>query len=190
MTTGTAVRTIKTTPMTTETATVTRREPATRRSRIVVAGLGNFLLRDDGVGVHAIQALQELLPRGVCTIELGGAVLDALHLFERTDRILAIDAMRAGGQPGTIYRFVVKDLNDRTVKASLHEIELLEALTLLKNDRRPAIAVLGVEPEMIDSGTELSPSVQTALPQVVAAAEYIVGRWNTPPLPMAPALAE
>jgi hydrogenase maturation protease len=190
MTTGTVIRTTKTTPMTTETTTVTRRGPGTRRSRIVVAGLGNFLLRDDGIGVHAIQALQELLPRGVCTIEVGSAVLDALRLFERTDRILAIDAMRAGGRPGTIYRFVVKDVDDRTIKTSLHEMELLEALKLLKNGHRPAIAVLGVEPEMIDSGTDLSPSVQTALPQVVAAAEYIVGRWHASPIPMAPTLAE
>ncbi len=73
------------------------------RQRILVAGFGNLLLKDDGVGVHAIRALrQDPLP-GVIAVEVGTAVLDALHLFEWAERILAIDAMQAAGPAGTIY---------------------------------------------------------------------------------------
>lgn len=148
-----------------------------RRPRILVAGLGNLLLQDDGVGVHAVRALQNGVPRGVRAVEVGTAVLDALHLVEWADRILAIDAMQAGGNPGTIYRFGVEDVAEAAVKTSLHEVDLLAALRFLTSGHRPEIAVLGVEPEMIDAGLDLSPSVQAALPRLVAAAKDIVTHW-------------
>ena len=149
-----------------------------RRPRVLVAGLGNLLLKDDGVGVHAVRALQHGVPRGVRAIEIGTAVLDALHLVEWADRVLAIDAMQAGGDPGTIYRYGVEDVADRTIGASLHEVDLVAALRFLTNGHRPEITVLGVEPETIAAGLELSPSVQAALPRLVAAVQEIVASWR------------
>src|SRR5512139_1293085 len=149
-----------------------------RRPRVLVAGLGNLLLKDDGVGVHVVRALQHGIPRGVQAVEVGTAVLDALHLVEWADRILAIDAMRAGGDPGTIYQFGVEDVADRAIRASLHEVDFLTVLRFLTSSHRPEIAVLGVEPETIDAGLDLSPSVQAALPRLVAAAQDIVARWR------------
>jgi hydrogenase maturation protease len=149
-----------------------------RRPRILVAGLGNLLLKDDGVGVHAVRALQGGVPRGVRAVEVGTAVLDALHLLEWADHVLAIDAMQAGGDPGTIYRFGVEDVAEAAVKASLHEVDLLAALRFLTSGHRPEIAVLGVEPETIEAGLDLTPSVQAALPRVVAAARDIVAGWR------------
>ena len=149
-----------------------------RRPRILVAGLGNLLLQDDGVGVHAVRALHDEVPRGVRAVEVGTAVLDALYLVEWADRILAIDAMQAGGDPGTIYRCGVADVADRALTASLHEVDFVTVLRFLTSGHRPEIAVLGVEPETIGAGLELSPSVQAALPQLVAAAQDIVTRWR------------
>lgn len=149
-----------------------------QRPRVLIAGLGNLLLKDDGVGVHAVRALQHGVPRGVRAVEIGTAVLDALHLLEWADRVLAIDAMQAGGDPGTIYRFGVEDVADRTIKASLHEVDLVAALRFLTTGHRPEIAVLGVEPETIGAGLDLSPSVQAALPRLVAAAQEIVTGWR------------
>jgi hydrogenase maturation protease len=155
----------------------THKESVSRRRRVLVVGLGNVLLRDDGVGVHAIRELQRSLPRHVRAVDVGTAVLDALHLFEWADRILAIDAMQADGPPGTIYRFGVEDVVERGLKASLHEVDLLAALRFLNMDRRPEILVMGVQPETIDYGTDLSVSVQAALPRLVAAARGIVAEW-------------
>ena len=73
--------------------------------RVLIAGLGNLLLRDDGVGVHAVRSMGNDLPPGVLAVEVGTAVLDALHLFEEAEMVIAIDAMKAGGAPGTIYSF-------------------------------------------------------------------------------------
>lgn len=108
--------------------------------------------------------------------EVGTAVLDALHLIEKADRLLAIDAMRAGGAPGTIYSFGVEDVKQQPTEASLHELNLLSALTLTR--RRPReITILGVEPGRIDYGLELTPAVQEALPRLVSAASRIVAKW-------------
>jgi hydrogenase maturation protease len=145
--------------------------------RILVAGLGNLLLRDDGVGVHAVRALQQNPPPGAIAVEVGTAVLDALHLLERADKVLAIDAMQAGCEPGTVYRCGVSDIGEEKQRASLHEVSLLSVLRFLPSDRRPEITILGVEPGAIDYGLELSREVEAALPQVVELAKDIVERW-------------
>ena len=139
-----------------------------RQVRTLVVGLGNVLLKDDGVGVHAVRELRKVLPRRIVAVEVGTAVLDALHLFEWADRIIGIDAMQAGGAPGTIYSFGVDDVEDQGVKASLHEMGLIAGLRFLKG-RRPAISMLAVEPETMETGLELSAPVQEALPKVVQA---------------------
>jgi hydrogenase maturation protease len=141
-----------------------------RPARILIAGLGNVLLKDDGVGVHAVRELKKVLPRQILAAEVGTAILDALHLFEWADRIIGIDAMQAGGPPGTIYSFGLEDVDDQGVKASLHEMGLLAGLRFMKGPR-PPISMLAVEPESMDCGLELSASVQEALPRLVAEAK-------------------
>jgi hydrogenase maturation protease len=140
-----------------------------RRAKTLVVGLGNILLKDDGVGVHAVRELQKVLPRRILAVDVGTAVLDALHLFEWADRIIGIDAMQAGGPPGTIYTFSVEDVDDQGVTASLHEMGLIAGLRFIKG-RRPAISMLAVEPETMEVGLELSTPVRDALPKLVAAA--------------------
>jgi len=146
--------------------------------RILVAGLGNLLLRDDGVGVHAVRALQQSPPPGAIVVEVGTAVLDALHLLERVEKVLAIDAMQVGREPGTVYRCGVSDVAEEEQRVSLHEVSLLSVLHFLPAGHRPEIAILGVEPGVIDYGLELSREVEAALPQVVELAKDIVERWT------------
>lgn len=149
-----------------------------RAPRILIAGLGNLLLMDDGVGVHAVQELQKAPPDNVVVAEVGTAVLNALDLLEWADKILAIDAMQAGGPPGTIYAFGTDDVERGGIQASLHELNLVAALNFLKNKAKPEIVVLGVEPEKIDYGLELTPAVAAALPRLTAAAREQVRRWK------------
>jgi hydrogenase maturation protease len=148
-----------------------------RRPRILVAGLGNLLLQDDGVGVHAVRAIEKLVPRGVRVVEVGTAVLDALHLFEWADKILAFDAMQAGGVPGTVYAFGAGDVEDSGVRTSLHEVGLAAALRFLTSGHTPDITILGVEPERIDYGLELTERVQAAVPAALDAARRIIDSW-------------
>jgi hydrogenase maturation protease len=148
------------------------------RPRVLIAGLGNVLLMDDGVGVHAVKELQRDVSPGVLAVEVGTAVLDALHLFEWADRVLAIDAMQAGGRTGTAYAFGIRDIREPSLQASLHELSLLGALRLLPTPRRPVVLVLGIEPEKIGYGLDLSPALQAALPKLVQEAKRIVTYWK------------
>ncbi len=153
-------------------------KPAAARQRILVVGLGNLLLADDGVGVHAVRELSRSRRRGVTVAEVGTAVLDALHLFERADRVLAIDAMQAGGPPGQIYSFSLEDAENPHSKVSLHDFGLRSIFEFLNTPRRPEILVLGVEPQTIDYGLDLSPAVRAALPRLLEEVDAAIQRWN------------
>lgn len=152
-----------------------------RGTRILVAGLGNLLLQDDGAGVHAVRLLEQDPPPGICLAEVGTAVVDALHLLEWAGYVLAVDALQAGGAPGTVYRCASGDVADEGLPASLHELGLLSVLRMLAPEAAPEVAILGVEPQVIDYGLELSPAVQAALPTVEAAVRSIVDGWCPDP---------
>jgi len=85
--------------------------------------------------------------------------------------------MQAGGEPGTLYAFGLDDVAQPGLQASLHELSLINALRFIKRETQPEIVILGVEPETIDYGLELSPAVAAALPQLTQAAREMVARW-------------
>jgi hydrogenase maturation protease len=144
--------------------------------KVLIAGLGNVLLRDDGVGVHAVRRLLRSPPPGALAVEVGTAVLDALHLFEEAERIIALDAVEAGGAPGTIYSLTWGEAEKAGGAVSLHEFGLLSALELMARRPPPEILILGVEPEVIEFGMELSPAVEGALPRLVREVRHRCGR--------------
>ena len=148
------------------------------RPRILVAGLGNVLLQDDGVGVHAVREICKHRHSGVVVAEVGTAVFDALHLLEWADKILVIDAMKAGHPPGTIYLLAGDSVEQRPSQTSLHELSLLSALNFIPRDLNPEIMVLGIEPEKIDYCLELTPLLRAGLPRVVQEAKNIFNRWK------------
>ncbi|MBZ0154932.1 MAG: hydrogenase maturation protease [Alphaproteobacteria bacterium] len=153
-------------------------EKKSHKKRILVAGLGNSLLRDGGVGVHAVRALQELDYPGVMVAEVGTAVLDALHLIEWADNILIIDAMQAGGEPGMIHSIRGYAIGKPGMHASLHQLSFMSALELIPEKGQPVITVLGVEPESIECGSELSPPVEKAIPHLVRIVGEILACWQ------------
>ena len=142
-----------------------------RSTKTLVVGLGNVLLKDDGVGVQAVRELRRLLPKRIVVAEVGTAVLDALHLFEWADRVIAIDAMQAGGEPGTIYSFGLDEIAE-SERVSLHEVGLRAAFRFLRGPL-PGVTILAVEPEDMDTGLELSPRVQAALPKLIQEAQRL-----------------
>jgi hydrogenase maturation protease len=148
-----------------------------RRPRILVAGLGNLLLRDDGVGVHAVRQFQTTALAACLAVDVGCAVFDALHLFEWAEKILLIDAMQAGGSPGTVYKISIDDVEGGGIAASLHELSVVHALRMLNKHPLPHVSLIGVEPKIIDYGLELSEVVETSLPLVLEAGNHILKEW-------------
>jgi hydrogenase maturation protease len=106
-------------------------------------------------------------------VELGTAVLDALNLLASARTVVALDAVQAGGPPGTIYEMPLAAVRKRGPSTSLHEFDLYAACRLLPADCRPDVVVVGVEPQSIECGLELSPSVQAVLPEFIGAARRV-----------------
>lgn len=138
--------------------------------RIVVVGVGNLLLKDEGIGIHAVQALQQLeLPPDVKLID-GGTSPDLIAYTRAGDKLIIVDAAKAGGEPGTIYRFKPEDLAaERASLASAHELGVVENLKLisLTGNEPGEIIIIGIEPREVEFGTELSPELQQKLPEIV-----------------------
>jgi hydrogenase maturation protease len=148
----------------------------------LVLGVGNILLKDEGVGVHVIQELQRrTLPGRVRLVDAGTAGLDALLSAEPVDKLIVIDALRAGGKPGTIYQIRLRtEQKDELIrifdrkgnsKISLHQIGLVEALSIAeKIQRAPGeTVVIGIEPEEVSCGLELTKSVKRKMPEIINA---------------------
>jgi hydrogenase maturation protease len=149
-----------------------------KKPKIIVAGLGNVLLRDDGVGIHAIRALQGNPVKGITSIEVGCAVFDSLYLLEVADKILLIDAMEAGGPPGSVYLCDLSDIDGRPEQGSLHHLSIITALQTFAKKRASIIKLVGIEPAVIDYGLELSDAVQGSLPRVCQLARSITREWK------------
>ena len=140
------------------------------RFRNVVVGVGNLLLKDEGVGVHIAHALQRMtIPQDTKVID-GGTSPDLPYYLKDTDRVVIIDAVKGGSKPGTIYRFHPRDINMESEEtASAHELGLgqsLEMMRLLGNEPKE-IVIIGIEPKEIDWGTELSPEIKAKMPEII-----------------------
>ena len=140
--------------------------------RIVVIGVGNLLMKDEGIGIHAVQELQAIdLPPDVKLID-GGTSPDLISYTRAGDKMIIIDAARAGGEPGAIYRFKPEDI--AAGKGSLnsaHEMGVVENLNLMTfTGNKPAeVVIIGIEPAVIDWGMELSPQLEKRLPEIIKA---------------------
>jgi hydrogenase maturation protease len=137
---------------------------------IVVIGVGNLLLKDEGIGIHVIKALQELdLPTDVRLID-GGTSPDLIAYTRAGDKMIIVDAARASGPPGTIYRFRPEDLaEEKGMLTSTHDLGVVQNLNLmsLTGNKPREIIIIGIEPGEIDWGTELSPELQQKIPEII-----------------------
>jgi len=146
----------------------------TRSRKTVILGLGNLLMGDEGVGVHVVRELKKLdLPPGIEPADGGTAAFDLLPILKQADKVIIVDAVRAGGKAGSIYRFRPDDIRSGSsviVALSLHQLTLKEVLHVARLlDIKPDIVIIGIEPQRITLGMGLSAALQRALPQVVAA---------------------
>lgn len=140
--------------------------------RTLILGLGNELLGDEGVGVHAARSLQQhALPEATKVVDAGTAIIETLFDLEQAERVIILDAMRAGGTPGTVYRTHLADCREKPVIASMHGFDIFRVMALTGRKDLPEITVFGVEPADIGWSLTLSPAVDRAMPHLLAAVE-------------------
>ncbi|MFC1988149.1 hydrogenase maturation protease [Chloroflexota bacterium] len=144
----------------------------TNHSKVTVLGMGNLLLKDEGIGVHVANALEGIPSPGNVELEVidGGTLPDAPLSFGELDKLVVVDALQTGGESGAIYRFRLEDirLGDK-IFTSLHQISLLENLWLMGQfgQRPKEVVIIGIEPEDMNWGLDLSAKLQKRIPQII-----------------------
>ena len=139
--------------------------------RIVIIGVGNLLLKDEGVGVHVVQELRKKkLPSTVEVHDGGVAGIGLLDFFPGASKVMLIDAADMNLTAGALVRFTPEEVAGRIEgpRFSAHDIGLLEVLELARalDQSPPQVVIFGIQPKEISWGTELSPEVQASIPKV------------------------
>ena len=134
----------------------------------LILGVGNLLLTDEGLGIHAVRKLFEnpALPADVEVVDGGTAGLGLLYYLEDVNRLVIIDAVETGGPPGTMVRLSGDQIPVyMAMKVSPHEITLPDFLAAAKlRDLYPQeVIVWGIQPQSLEVGVELSPIVAEKL---------------------------
>lgn len=139
---------------------------------MLVLGVGNVLLRDEGLGVRVVERLRAMaLPDTVEVFDGATAGFDLLDVVADRRKVIVVDAVQTDAPPGTIFRFSPPELDPRPQAAvSLHEVGFLEALRAahLIGCAPEEVVVLGVKPKEVGCGLDLSDEVTAALPKVIA----------------------
>jgi len=141
--------------------------------KILVLGVGNVLLSDEGAGVRAVEQLklQYVFPANVELIDGGTMGLDLLGYLDDTSHLLIIDAIVSTKSPGSV---VVERLLDPPAyfrqKISPHQIGLSELLAVaaMQDCLPPSIILFGIVPLDMSTGVGMSPEVNAAVAQVVS----------------------
>jgi len=155
--------------------------------RTVVIGLGSPLMADDGVGIVALERLRDRWPAhpDVEFVDGGTWGMNILHLIEQADRVLFLDAIRTGAEPGTLIRLERSDLpRFLFTKVSPHQIDLREVLAVaeLRGTLPPDTVALGVEPDTVVLSTALTARIASRVDAIVEAATGQLVAWGHSPL--------
>ena len=142
--------------------------------RAVVLGVGNILLSDEGIGVHAVRELEACykLPPEAVVIDGGTSAMDCLDQLAEADLLLVADCVRGGREPGTLVRIGDGELHAFfKTKISPHQVGLSDVLAaLIVHDLAPKRTVLiGAEPKSFQLGLEPTPELAAKLPAIVEA---------------------
>jgi hydrogenase maturation protease len=136
---------------------------------IVVIGLGNILLSDEGIGVHIIRQLssrQDNFPN-VDFIEAGAAGMNLLHIIANRKKAVIIDCAKMGEKPGTLRRFTADEVVSikHLTHFTLHEIDILQVLNMSKQlgECPPEVFFFGIEPASLSSGQNLSQTLSAKI---------------------------
>jgi len=136
------------------------------RAVVNILGVGNPLMGDDGVGVAAVEMMQRRgASENVCLYDAGLAVSDVLGTLDPSDPLVIIDALRAGGRPGDLYKVRLDEISLREDRLSacisLHQLSVLPSLQIeaMTGRRFADVIVFGVEPGVVEWGRGLSKPV-------------------------------
>jgi hydrogenase maturation protease len=141
---------------------------------ILVLGVGNVLLTDEGVGVRALKELerQYTFPENVELLDGGTSGIELLRHIRNRDYLIIIDCMKCGQDPGTVVRVEGQDVPTAfRTRISPHQLGLsdLLAAAMLTDELPENLVLFGVEPESIDIGLDLTDKVEASIEKLTGA---------------------
>jgi hydrogenase maturation protease len=110
------------------------------------------------------------LPQEVSVVEGGTDGFRLIDIITKADRLIVIDAVKGGAAPGSIYRFDIDEVREcpTSFKTSVHQIGILEVINLSGLvGKKPHTTVIGIEPESLEMGMELSPEIKAKIPRII-----------------------
>ncbi len=136
---------------------------------ILIMGLGNLLLGDEGVGVHAVRELsREDLPPGLSLLDAGTGGFTLMTELTSGRVIIMIDASLGPGEPGTIHYLKPRFASDFPRSLSSHDIglkDLIESAAVLGKLPEIHLVTVTIDPQQ-EIGMELSPPIRSVLPRI------------------------
>ncbi len=147
-------------------------ESRNKQPKVAIVGVGNLLLKDEGIGVHVAQALQKLDLGETANLEIidGGTSPDVFLSLQGVDKLIIIDAAKGDGEPGAIYRFRPEDL-DQVIRGinSVHQVSFPHSLKIMDylGLKPKNIVIFGIEPKEITWGLEPSAELSEKIPEIV-----------------------
>ncbi|GJQ60076.1 MAG: hydrogenase maturation protease [Candidatus Scalindua sp. AMX11] len=140
-------------------------------NKIVIIGIGNVLLMDEGIGIHVVDELEKhKFPQNVTLYDGGTGGFKLIDLMDGANTVFFIDAVETGKPPGTIITFKSGDVrtNYRKKRYSLHDTDLLEVIKMVELlEFSPDIVIVGVQPKTINYGTTLSQELKDSIPDII-----------------------
>lgn len=153
---------------------------------ILVLGIGNSLLSDEGIGIHVVNALlaPPNLPRENVEYMDGGTLSFTLAgPIQSADALVVIDAAQLDAAPGTVQLFPGDDMDrflNSNRKSSVHEVGLsdLRAIALLAGHWPQRRALIGIQPQKLDWGEYPTDEVAAAIPLACAQVNSLIDGWR------------
>jgi len=137
--------------------------------KVLIIGLGNPLLGDDGIGPRVVRELKKYpMPPAVQAIEAGGSFFNYWGFLLQSHHIIAVDSMLGGGPAGTVYRVGPNSIDENKKCGIPHEIHFLDVLKMASfYGSVPRLTILGVEPKNLNYSLALSPEIEAKVPELV-----------------------
>jgi hydrogenase maturation protease len=142
-----------------------------KKKDILVLGIGNTILKDEGIGVRVAEKMMEMsLPPEVEVMDGGIKGLDLLYYIEGRKKVIVVDAVKAGAPPGTLFRFTDNDIAAKKgVMRSAHGIDFSDVIAVARftGTKPDEVIFLGVEPYDLSVSMELSPKIEEMIPILI-----------------------
>jgi len=146
-----------------------------RAGKFLIIGVGNLLLKDEGVGIHVARELQKrVLPSWVEVIDGGVVGIGLLEFLQKASKVVLIDAAEMDLNPGAVIRFTPEEVKTKVenLRFSVHHFDLLQIVELAKalGQCLAQVVILGIQPKEIRWEIGLTPEVQAVVPKVMEVA--------------------